>query len=151
MTRPGRASGFTVVELVLVISIIATLGGLAIPAYTGYVENARVKSIIVEMKGLADRIDIYEVENETLPNTLADIGEGGRLDPWGNPYVYKNLAITPPGQARKDQFLVPLNSDYDLYSKGKDGASVPPLTAASSKDDILRANDGNFYGLGEKY
>lgn len=41
---------------------------------------------------------------------------------------------------------MPLNSDYDLYSKGPDGASVAPLTAKASQDDILRASNGRFIG-----
>ena len=88
------------------------------------------------------------------------------LDPWGEPYVYLLLSGGGGGgngkgngggggggngQARKDKFLVPLNSDFDLYSKGKDGASVSPLTAKSSRDDIVRANDGGYIGLAEKY
>ena len=52
---------------------------------------------------------------------------------------------------RKDKKLVPLNSDYDLYSMGPDGESKPPLTAKASKDDIVRANDGEFVGLAERY
>ncbi|MEE8106831.1 MAG: prepilin-type N-terminal cleavage/methylation domain-containing protein [Planctomycetota bacterium] len=55
------------------------------------------------------------------------------------------------GQARKDHFLVPLNSDYDLYSKGPDGKSSPPLTAEASRDDIIRANDGAYFGLASDY
>ena len=52
---------------------------------------------------------------------------------------------------RKDRSLVPLNSTYDLYSMGKDGQSQPPLTAKASRDDIIRANDGSFYGIAEDY
>ena len=52
---------------------------------------------------------------------------------------------------RKDQNLVPINSDYDLYSLGEDGDSKAPLTARASHDDIIRANNGNFIGLGEDY
>lgn len=51
------------------------------------------------------------------------------------------------GGARKDRFLVPINSDFDLYSMGKDGQSVAPLTAQKSHDDVIRASDGAFYGL----
>ena len=53
--------------------------------------------------------------------------------------------------ARKDRFLVPINSTYDLYSVGKDGKTVAALTAKASKDDIVRANDGAFIGLAVKY
>jgi general secretion pathway protein G len=55
------------------------------------------------------------------------------------------------GKWRKDRFLVPLNSDYDLYSMGKDGCTVAPITAKASHDDILRANNGSYVGLASKY
>jgi general secretion pathway protein G len=44
-----------------------------------------------------------------------------------------------------------LNSDYDLYSKGRDGRSVSPLTAKASRDDVIRASNGGFIGLGANY
>ncbi|MCP5251868.1 MAG: hypothetical protein H6939_09135 [Burkholderiales bacterium] len=46
---------------------------------------------------------------------------------------------------------MPINSDYDLYSMGKDGASVSPLTAKASRDDIIRANNGRFIGRAADY
>jgi general secretion pathway protein G len=52
---------------------------------------------------------------------------------------------------RRDKNLVPINTDFDLYSVGKDGVTVSPLTAAQSRDDVVRANDGTFIGLGEDY
>lgn len=55
------------------------------------------------------------------------------------------------GTPRKDRFLHPINSDYDLYSMGKDGESVEPLTARKSHDDIIRANDGSFVGLAVEF
>ena len=60
------------------------------------------------------------------------------------------ICITP-GQARKDRALVPINSDFDLFSTGRDGQSMGPLTAPSSQDDIVRASDGAFVGLGRDY
>lgn len=53
--------------------------------------------------------------------------------------------------ARKDHNLHPINSDFDLYSSGADGQSSKPLTAGASKDDIIRANNGSFYGYGKDY
>jgi general secretion pathway protein G len=55
------------------------------------------------------------------------------------------------GEVRKDRFLVPLNSDYDLYSKGKDGESVPQIGDRRSQDDVLRANNGAYIGLASGY
>ena len=75
-------------------------------------------------------------------------GHAGKLDPWGRPYVYLNLQDpATKGLARKNKNLVPINSDYDLYSIGKDGESRAPLTAKVSRDDVIRANDGGFLGL----
>jgi general secretion pathway protein G len=74
------------------------------------------------------------------------------LDPWG--YLYQYLDLTTAhgnGQARKDHGPVPINTDFDLYSMGKDGASVSPLTARASRDDIVRANNGAFVGLASDY
>lgn len=55
------------------------------------------------------------------------------------------------GGARKDRFLVPINSDFDLYSMGKDSQSFAPLTARQSHDDVIRASDGGFYGLAKNF
>jgi hypothetical protein len=59
--------------------------------------------------------------------------------------------VGQPSQPRKDRFLHPINSDYDLYSMGKDGESVEPLTAQKSHDDVIRANDGSFVGLAVEF
>ena len=48
---------------------------------------------------------------------------------------------------RKDHFLVPVNSDFDLYSMGEDRKSQAPFTAAASFDDIVRVDDGRYVGL----
>jgi general secretion pathway protein G len=55
-----------------------------------------------------------------------------------------------PSGARRDRFLVPLNSTFDLYSTGPDGSTVPPLSGPGS-DDIIRANDGGYIGLASKF
>ena len=52
---------------------------------------------------------------------------------------------------RKDRFLVPINTNFDLYSMGPDGKSVPPLTAQASQDDIIWASDGEYIGPAAQY
>ena len=151
---PGRV-GFTLVELVLVIAIIAVLAAIAVPSYSSYRDRVLVAQAKSDIIGLGVDISRYVADNMRLPDSLADIGKAAMLDPWNNPYQYLNL--TPPlphgnaGKVRKDKNLHPLNSDYDLYSMGKDGNSVAPLTAAPSRDDIIRANDGRFVGLASDY
>ncbi len=102
-------------------------------------------------------IQDYRVEHNDFPDTLSDIGRGNLSDPWGNPYQYLKIAkITGKGgkdkpQPRKDRWEVPLNSDFDLYSMGKDGDSLPTLRAKASWDDIVRASDGGYVGLASEY
>ena len=86
------------------------------------------------------------------PATLADAGYGANLDPWGQSYQYLSFANTNgTGAMRKDRFLVPINTYFDLYSMGKDGQSVAPLTGKASQDDVIWANDGDFVGLASDY
>ena len=59
--------------------------------------------------------------------------------------------IADKGGARKDRHLHPISSDFDLYSMGKDGDSVKPLTAQKSHDDVIRASDGGYYGLAKNF
>jgi general secretion pathway protein G len=55
------------------------------------------------------------------------------------------------GKIRKDHNLHPLNSEFDLYSMGADGASVSPLTAKASRDDVIWGRDGSFVGLASDF
>lgn len=192
--------GFTIIELMIAVTIVGALAGLAIPNYLGYLDKARLARCIAEIRYISRAVDSYKAANESLPNTLAEVGAGEIVDPWGNPYEYLNIAdLTLPGggggsgggaggagggggngngggnktsywfepdsayaaqggggnaskgKPRKDRFLHPINSDYDLYSMGKDGESVEPLTAKKSHDDVIRANDGSFVGLAVEF
>jgi general secretion pathway protein G len=125
---------------------------LAFPSYANYRERAKIAQAVLDIKGMEQHIKLYAIDNRAFPASLAEIGRGGLLDPWGNPYQYTNLETSKgKGAARKNKNLVPINSDFDLYSAGKDGASSSPLTAKPSRDDVVRANDGRFVGLASDY
>ena len=148
-TRQLNKSGFTLIEIMIVIAIIGLLAGIAIPNYIGYREKAQIANAISEIKILESEIASFFIDNERLPNSLDELGIGTPTDPWGNPYQYLRIDggdIKGKGKMRKDHFMVPVNSDYDLYSMGKDGKSVSPFTAKASRDDIVRANNGSFVG-----
>jgi len=72
-------------------------------------------------------------------------------DPWGHQYQYLNFDIVPSSQWRKDITLNPLNTDYDLWSNGKDGQYNENLSNSKSHDDIIRAHDGSYVGLAKNY
>jgi general secretion pathway protein G len=151
--RYDSPRGFTLVELLIVLAVLMTITALAVPNLVAAIESARVAHAVGDIRAMESEIALYESQNNyQLPNTLADIGRDTLLDPWGTPYQYLNFANAKgKGAMRKDRFLVPLNSTYDLYSMGKDRKSVSPITAKESQDDILRANDGGFLGLASQY
>jgi len=148
--RPHR--GLTVVELTVVLGIIAVLLAIAVPAYQNYRERLRIDQAKQDIAVMAGTIANFRQDARAYPDSLADAGLGGMRDPWGNPYGYLNLGQpNARGLARKDHSLVPINTDFDLYSMGPDGRSAPPLTAQHSRDDIVRANDGAFIGVAADY
>ena len=142
--------GFTLLELLIVTVIIGTLASMTAPTFQRARERAMNVRAIADIRVMESELAIYIEDNYASPVSLAAIGRAGMLDPWGNPYSYQPLDTGKKGASaggRKDKFLVPLNSDYDLYSLGLDGESKKPLSAKVSQDDILRAMDGAFVGL----
>jgi general secretion pathway protein G len=145
--------GFTLVEILIVIGILAVVAAIATPRYADYKERLRVTQAKQDIAAINAQVKIYMNENRAPPDALSAVGQSGKLDPWGRPYQYLRLEGVKgvAGKARKNKNLVPLNSDFDLYSMGKDGDSAGPLTAPASRDDVLRANDGAFIGLASEY
>jgi len=146
-----RLTGFTLVELVVAIAIILIAAAIAVPSYSNYRDRAMVAQAIIDVGALNTSARHYMIDNRVPPPSLAAFGAAGKLDPWGNPYVYLDLTTSGIGKARKNKNLVPINSEFDLYSKGKDGKSTLALTAANSRDDVILANDGRFIGLASNY
>jgi general secretion pathway protein G len=150
--RHEVSDGFTVVELLIVVALILTIAAIALPYLSTTLDQARYAKAVADIHTLQDAINADQLDKGVYTDSLASLGYGSLLDPWGHPYQYLNHAtMHGNGQARKDRFLVPLNTDYDLYSMGKDGQSQPPLTAQASQDDIVRAGDGSYVGLASLY
>ena len=154
LIRRRKRDGFTLVELMLVVCLVGVLAMIAVPSYSDYVNRAKVARAISDIRAMSIMIGgLATVDRgKPLPETLAEVGLGSMRDPWGNPYQYLKLAGEPgKGGARKDKLLKPLNSDFDLYSLGRDGESVATLSAKVSHDDIVRAADGAFIGLASDF
>lgn len=188
----------TLIELMIVVTIIATIASIGTSMYGSALLSARFIKAKSELRTISLAISTYQSTHQfELPRTLADAGHGNRLDPWGFPYMYLNFhtgtgsgmqyvteagLIDPVAVARikgvrlggqgtvgavtdaapldltlidehkrKDRLLFPLNSDYDLFSVGPNGVSALSLGEKVSLDDVIRANDGNYFGLASKY
>lgn len=145
--------GYTLLELLLAVAILGVLAAIAIPMYGNYQDKVRVSQAVQDIAHIQTVVDQWALENRyTYPDSLADVGMASKLDPWNTPYQYTNVSgAKGKGAARKDKNLVPINTDFDLWSNGKDGKSVGPLTAKASRDDIVRANNGRYIGLAADY
>ena len=151
--KTGKA--VTLIELLLGIAIVATLGTIGVPLYNNYIDKARLSAAITDIRAIEMEVTKYQAERGKLPDTLGQVGLADRLDPWGQRYEYLRIEGLDKkdvqGKWRKDRFLVPVNSDYDVYSMGKDGQSLPAFTAKASRDDVVRANNGAYVGLASDY
>lgn len=125
--RKRRQSGFTLIEIMVVVVILGILAAIVVPRIMSRPDEARMVKAQQDIRALSAALDLYRLDNFRYPSTdqglealverpidLADGAkwrEGGYLaklptDPWGNPYNY-----LIPGQ----------NAEYDLYSLGADG------------------------------
>lgn len=127
------ASGFTLLELLVVLLIIALLAGYVGPKMFNRLEVAKVQTAMGQMKSLADSLGQYRLDNNHYPTEAQGIkalverpetetGWNGPylakaipLDPWNNPYLFKN-----PGAAH----------EVELISLGRDGKAGGDKTDA---------------------
>ena len=145
---------FTIIEFSLVIVIFSLMYGMMAPTYVYYVDMAKTNEAETTITDISKDIDDFFLTNGHYPDTLEEVYGEVPLDDWGNPYQYLRIDggnIKGKGKLRKDKNLVPINSDYDLYSMGPDGKSSSALTAEISRDDIVRGRNGGFFGVAEDY
>jgi general secretion pathway protein G len=146
-----KNSGLTLLELMIVIAIISILASIAIPNYLDSINRSRYVAALSDLKQISTAIDNYYLVNGVYPANLGVVGMANIKDPWGNSYKYVRVASANIGQLRKDRFIHPVNTDYDLYSMGADGKTVTAFTAKVSQDDIVRANNGEYWGYVKDY
>jgi general secretion pathway protein G len=97
----SKKSGFTLIEIILVVVIIGILAGIAIPRMGGRTEQANISKAQQEINGaLGMAIQEYEMMNGTYPSSLDALLDSSKQgypflskqvvpkDPWGNPYNY---------------------------------------------------------------
>ena len=161
-----RSQGFTLVELVVVMGVLAILTLMGMGVYSHFINKAKNTRAIAEIRLLEKEILEFWQTNDRLPDSLAELGHAAMLDPWKTPYQYINFDTTAGGEdirrvtQKKNNGKGKglgldksdaLNEDFDLFSMGEDRMSAPDLDDGSSLDDIVRADDGRYTGLASEY
>jgi general secretion pathway protein G len=113
--------GFTLVELLLVLVILALIGGLVLPNIIGKAEGAKVKAADSQISRLAMAVESFYLDTGTTPDSLENlVNESGGIDGWNGPYVKPSSLKDPWG--REYVYNYPgEHGDFDLYSLGADG------------------------------
>ena len=125
--------GFTLVEMLVVITIIALIMGIVGPRVLNYLSESKAKAAKIQIESFASALDLYYLDTGRYPGGSEGLAalvrkpgnitswngpylKGGQVppDPWGNPYVYRS-----PGQ----------NGPYDILSYGSDGTEGGTGTA----------------------
>lgn len=146
----NKAPGFTLIELMVVVSIIGILAAIGTISYFSFIEKARTISAVNEINSIIKNIRIYQIDNPPpLPLNLVsfDSGYADFRDPWGNVYQY----TAPPVRTKSADPTDLINTEFDVYSLGRDGQSALDINAAVSQDDIIVADDGHYIGMASRY
>ena len=144
--------GFTLVELLVVIAIVGVLCAVSMQSYANFLRKAEASTVVTDIRFLEREIYKHRAMTGFYPENLAVIGLSNTHDPWGRLYVYVRVCDAwGKGGLRKDRFTNPLNTDFDLYSCGPDGKTAIQLNELDARDDIVRANNGEFVGLATDY
>jgi len=119
--------GFTLVEMLLVVAIIAMLAVAVVPRLAGQGQKARIARAKGDVASIGLALDLYELDVGRYPASLeeltkreppADLGEGTQ---WNGPYLKKGLPNDPWGRPYSYTYDSQHNQDYDLWSLGRDG------------------------------
>ena len=76
-TKTGRSRGFTLLELMIVLTLIAVLVGIAVPIYKTMILRARESTLKVNLHSLREVIDQYTADKKKAPQTLQDLVDAG--------------------------------------------------------------------------
>jgi general secretion pathway protein G len=117
----GAQSGFTLVELLLVLVILALIGGLVLPGIIGKAESAKAKAAASQVSRLAMAVESYYLDTGTTPDSLEDlVNEPSDASGWNGPYVKASSLKDPWG--RDYEYTYPgEHAEFDIVSLGADG------------------------------
>lgn len=122
LTAAPRSSGFTLIELIVVIALLAVLAAVVAPNLLGKASDANRKAAGIQLEKLGSSIELYRVETGRYPDSLEDlVSKPQSVDRWNGPYVNKKSQLQDPWG---NEFVIRVPGEersFDLISLGADG------------------------------
>ena len=117
--------GFTLIEILVVIAIIALIMSLVGPRVLNYLGESKVKAARIQIQSFGSALDLFNLDTGRYPSTgeglAALVQSPGTIPSWNGPYLKKN-AVPPDPWKKPYQYQSPgSHGDYDLFSYGADG------------------------------
>lgn len=133
--RPGMA-GYTLLELLVVMGILAALTAMATPQVMGYFGKAKTQSAQLQIENINTALEMYYVENGSYPSSSAGLRALVEATPeaprWNGPYLKNARTLLDPW-GRPYQYSVSEQGEYNVYSLGPTGKGTrKPASAASA-------------------
>ena len=118
--RKNRQRGFTLVELLLVLVILALIAGLVLPGIIGKAESAKAKAASSQISRISMSVESFYLDTGNTPSSLEElINEPSGVTGWNGPYIKNSLLKDPWGQPY--MYKVPGDhGDFDIESYGAD-------------------------------
>ena len=124
-----RSTGFTLIEILVVLVILGLLAGLVGPRLFGKVDSSKVKTAETQVKMLTTALQTFRLDVGRFPTTdeglaaLSKRPEGSDVPAWAGPYLDEALPLDPWGHAYEYRDEPASGQDFTLYSLGADGES----------------------------
>lgn len=113
----GKAAGFTLVEILITLAIVATLAAVSIPAYNNYIEKAKLTLAVNTMGATRKVLENYFIDNGGYPLTI-DFATG--LDGLGKVVLSQDILENFRSSIFSIESYTPLPADYTLIVRAKD-------------------------------
>ena len=117
--------GFTLIEIMLVVTIIGILAAVVLPRLVGRGEEARISAAKLQIENLCLAFDTFELDNGRYPTTDEGINAlltvPSNAKNWKGPYLKKDIKNDPWGKPYGYKCPGTHNKDFDLLSFGADG------------------------------
>ncbi|MFT7673485.1 MAG: general secretion pathway protein G [Gammaproteobacteria bacterium] len=124
---PKSGRGFTLLEIIVVVAIIAILAAYIAPKVAGRVDDARISKAKSDIRVLEASLELYKLDNFNYPNSdqglnsLVNKPSGDNLKNWREGGYIKKLSKDPWGN--EYQYVFPGSKlEFDIYSLGSDAA-----------------------------